>query len=41
MMVVGSAANPGRYGHVALVDWVEDLRLDREGEIEIISFMGW
>jgi hypothetical protein len=41
LMVVGSAARQGRYGHVALIDWVDALELTREGEIAHISFMGW
>lgn len=39
--VVGRARVHGRPGHVAVVDWVEELALDREGEVRVIAFMGW
>jgi hypothetical protein len=40
-MAVARAAIFGRPGHVAIIDWVENLALTREGDIRVLSFMGW
>jgi hypothetical protein len=38
---VARAAVTGRPGHVAVIDWVESLTLDRDGEIRVLELMGW
>lgn len=41
-VAVGSAAVPGRYGHVAIIDWVDGLELTRDGrQVQYLSFLGW
>jgi hypothetical protein len=40
-LAVGSAAVEGRYGHVAVIDWIDGLELTREGEVQYLSFLGW
>ncbi len=41
LLAVSRAAVHGRPGHVAVIDWIEELVLNREGEIRMLSFMGW
>jgi hypothetical protein len=40
-MAVARASLYGRFGHVAIIDWVEDLALTSQGDIRVLSFMGW
>jgi hypothetical protein len=40
-MAVARASVYGRFGHVAIIDWIEQLALTSAGDIRVLTFMGW
>lgn len=38
---VARSAIHGRPGHIAVVDWIEEMSVNREGDVRMVAFMGW
>jgi len=41
LVAVASSSTVGAHGHMAVIDWIDDLDVTRQGEIRRVSFLGW